>query len=323
MSAGRDPTYPTAITSFMDWLNFHHLLYFWTVVRERSITKVAEKLHVSQPTVSGQLRELERAVGEKLYEKTGRELYLTETGRMVFEYAEEIFTTGQELLSRLKGRKAMHGAPFRVGIPDVMPKLVTSRLVEPMFRLREPVQLVCREAKLSEPLVELVAHRLDVVLSDSLVGSQVNVRAFHHLLRECEMVWLGSPQLVKKHQGNFPACLSEAPLLPTEGTVMRRSSSQWLQKLRIEPNVVAEIEDLALMKVLAGRGLGVVPFAAAIAEDAMKQHDLRMLGTIPDARMQFFAIMVERNVTHPAVRAVAEAASRGLFATATGRHGRS
>lgn len=299
----------------MHWLNYHHLLYFWTVVREGSITRAAEKLYVSQPTVSGQLRELERAVGERLYEKTGRELKLSDTGRLVFEYAEEIFTTGQELMNRLKGKKGARSLTFGIGIPDAMPKLIASRLIEPVFRLAEPVHLICREAKLSELLVDLAMHRLDVVLSDSQVGSQANVRAFNHPLGDSGIDLLCSPDLLKKYQAGFPESLSEAPLLlPTEGTVLRRLVSQWLQKQEIEPNLVAEIEDSALMKVLAGRGLGVAPVVAAVSPDAMQQHDLRVLGSVPEARLQFFAITVERKVTHPAVLAVTEAAAKGLFA---------
>jgi LysR family transcriptional activator of nhaA len=297
----------------MHWLNYHHLLYFWMVVREGSITRAAENLYVSQPTVSAQLRELERAVGEKLYEKSGRELKLTATGRMVFEYAEEIFSVGQELMNRLKSNRGTRGSTVNIGIPDVMPKLIASRLIEPVFLLREPIRVVCREAKLSELLLDLAMHRLDVVLSDSQVGSQASIRAFNHPLGECGIHLLASPELVKKYKARFPNSLGEAPLLlPTEGTVLRRAVSQWLQSIDIEPNVAAEIEDSALMKVLAGRGLGVVPVASAVVEDAMKQYNLRVLGEIDKARLHFYAITAERKVTHPAILAITDAAARAL-----------
>jgi len=299
----------------MHWLNYHHLLYFWTVVREGTVTAAAEKLFVSQPTVSGQIRELEKAAGDKLFRKAGRELRLTDTGRMVFEYAEEIFSTGQELMERLRGRGGARALPFHVGIPDAMPKLIASRLIEPVFHLPERVHLVCREAKLSELLVDLAMHRLDVVLSDSQVGSQANVRAYNHLLGESGISILGTPALVKKYVAGFPSSLSNAPvILPTEGNVLRRTVSQWLQKIQIEPHIVAEIEDSALMKVFAGRGLGLVPAASAAAGDAESQYGLKVLGEVPDARLQFYAITVERKVTHPAVMAIAEAATKDLFA---------
>ncbi len=300
----------------MQWLNYHHLLYFWTVVREGSITGAAEKLFVSQPTVSGQLRELERAVGQRLYEKVGRDLRLTDTGKLMFEYAEEIFTTGQELMQRLKGSRGSRSLTFCVGIPDVMPKLIAARLIEPVLKLDEPVRLIVREGKLSELLVDLALHRLDVVLSDSQVGSQANIRAFNHELGECSIGLLCSQELLDRYSDNFPYSLNDAPMiLPAESTVLRRTMSQWLQKLRVEPQMVAEIEDSALMKVLASRGLGIVPVPMAVAEEAMRQHNLRMLGEVPDAKLHFYAITVERKVTHPAVLAVSEAAASGLFAS--------
>lgn len=300
----------------MQWLNYHHLLYFWTVVREGSITGAAEKLYVSQPTVSGQLRELERAVGQRLYEKVGRDLRLTDTGKLMFEYAEEIFTTGQELMQRLKGSRGSRSLTFCVGIPDVMPKLIAARLIEPVLKLDEPVRLICREGKLSELLVDLALHRLDVVLSDSQVGSQANIRAFNHALGECAIGLLCTQELMDRYQENFPQSLNDAPMiLPAESTVLRRTVSQWLQKQRVEPQVVAEIEDSALIKVLASRGLGIVPVPMAVAEEAMRQHDLRLLGEVPDAKLHFYAITVERKVTHPAVLAVSEAAANGLFAS--------
>lgn len=299
----------------MHWLNYHHLLYFWTMVREGSITRAADKLFVSQPTVSGQLRELERAVGERLYEKSGRELKLTETGRLVFEYADEIFTAGQELMSRLQGKRGSRAPAYGVGVPDVMPKLLATRLIEPLFHLADPVRVVCREAELTVLLVELAQRRLDVVLSDSEVGSQADVRAFNHLLGECGIEFLCSPELCQRLQASFPESLANAPLLlPTDGSVLRRTVSQWFQALGIEPNVVAEIEDSAMLKSLAGRGLGVVPVATAVCADAIEQHGLQALGAIPNARLRFFAITIERKATHPAVRTLLEAAERNLFA---------
>lgn len=298
----------------MHWLNYHHLLYFWTVAKEGSITAAAEKLYVSQPTVSGQLRELERAVGARLYVKSGKELKLTDTGRMVFEYAEEIFTVGQELMNRLQGRAGERVSTFRIGIPDVMPKLIASRLIEPLFHGPEPLRVVCREAKLDQLLVDLAAHRLDVVLSDSQVGSQSSVRAFNHLLGACGIELLGAPALAKKYKPRFPESLTGAPLLlPTEGTVLGRVVSQWLQTTGVEPDVKAEIEDSALLKLLASRGLGLVPVATAVVPDAIKQYGLSSLGALTDARLEFFAITVERKVTHPAVRIVCDSAASDLF----------
>lgn len=298
----------------MHWLNYHHLHYFWMVVREGSITAAAEKLFVSQPTVSGQLRELERAVGEKLYERTKRDLRLTQTGRLVFEYADEIFTTGQELMDRLRGASGSRSAPFAIGIPDVMPKLVAARLIEPAFQLAERVPVICREAKLSELLIDLALNRLDIVLSDSQVGSQASIRAFNHPLGECGIALMCAPELRRQLRAEFPGNLATVPfILPMEGTVLRRAVAQWLRSHSVSPRLVAEIEDSALMKVLAGRGLGVIPVPSAVKEDAAAQFGLQVLAELPEIRVQFFAITMDRKVTHPTARVVLDAASQCIF----------
>ncbi len=297
----------------MNWLNYHHLLYFWTVVREGSVTRGAQALHISQPTVSGQLRQLEKAIGKRLYERVGRELRLTETGKLVFEYAEEIFSLGRELTKRLKGG-GEHRLPFVVGIPDVLPKLIAFRLIQPVFELQERVQLICHEGSLTDLLGRLAVHQLDLVLSDSPVGSQVNVRAYNHLLGECGVVWVAVKQLARQLKRGFPGSLENQPLLlPTQSTVLRRSVEGWLEKQSFEPEVVAEIEDSALLKTLAAEGLGVAPVATAALEDVRRRYDLHPIGEAEGASMHFYAISAERRIAHPAVGAIAHAAKHRLF----------
>lgn len=298
----------------MNWLNYHHLLYFWTMAREGSVSRAADKLHLSQPTISGQLRQLEKAVGTKLYERTGRELRLTETGKIVFEYAEEIFTTGQELMQRLKGHEREQSLPFVVGIPDFVPKLIAYRLIEPIFKLSQPVQLVCYEGKLTELLADLAMHRLDLVLSDSPAGSQVSVKAYNHALGECGVSWVGLKDVAESLRDDYPNSLANQPLLlPTQNTLLRRSVEQWLEGQDFRPRIMAEIEDSALLKIMATQGLGLAPVADSILSDVEKQYGLHPIGTLNGATMQFYAISVERKVTHPAVRAVADEARRRLF----------
>ncbi len=223
-------------------------------MREGGITRTAEKLLVGQSTVSGQLRELERVIGAKLYETSGRKITLTTTGRLVFEYADDIFSTGQELMDRLKGTGGPRSLPFVVGIPDVMPKLIASRILEPVLQLPEKVRLVCREAKLSELLIDLSHHRLDIVLSDSQVGSQNETRVFHHFLGESTVEWMAATPPEAAKDGEFSEFFSRQPfILPTEGTVLRRLVEQWFVEKQMAPTVVAEIEDSALMKSLASR----------------------------------------------------------------------
>ncbi|MFO1064902.1 MAG: LysR family transcriptional regulator [Pirellulales bacterium] len=297
----------------MNWLNYHHLLYFWTMAREGSVSRAAEKLHLSQPTISGQLRQLERAVGEKLYERVGRELRLTETGKLVFRYAEEIFATGRELQERLKGLRGDRRLSFNVGIPDFFPKLLAYRLIEPVFALPERVQLVAVEGKLEELLADLAMHRLDLVLSDSQVGSQLSIRAFNHLLGHSSYSWAGTREMVERLKPSFPTSLAGAPLiLPTENTILRRSIEQWLENKQIVPDVVAEIEDSALMKIAAMQGMGIAPLATSVLSDVARQYDLLPIGPLDGLKIDFYAISVERKVTHPAVKVITESAKSKL-----------
>ncbi len=300
----------------MNWLNYHHLLYFWTMAHEGSVSRAAEKLHLSQPTISGQLRQLETAVGEKLYERVGRELRLTETGKIVFEYAEEIFTTGRELMQRLKGDRAQQSLPFVVGIPDFVPKLIAYRLLEPIFRMEQRVQLVCYEGKLPELLADLSMHRLDLVLSDSPAGSQVNMKSYNHSLGECGVSWVASKERAEQLRKNYPESLSGEPLLlPTQNTLLRRSIEQWMEKQEFAPTIVAEIEDSALLKIMATQGLGIAPVADSVLTDVERQYGLYAVGPLAEVRMQFYGISVERKVNHPAVKAIAEGARARFFQT--------
>jgi LysR family transcriptional regulator, transcriptional activator of nhaA len=301
----------------MNWLNYHHLLYFWTVAREGSVSRAADKLHLSQPTISGQLRQLERAVGGKLYERVGRQLRLTETGKLVYRYAEEIFSTGRELQERLKGLRGDRRLTFTVGIPDFFPKLLAFRLIEPVFSMPERVHLIAWEGKLEDLLTDLAMHRIDMVLSDSQVGSQLSIRAFNHLLGRSSFTWSATRELVARLAPDFPRSLSQAPvILPTENTILRRLIEQWFESEGIVPDVVAEVEDSALMKTLAMQGLGAAPLAGAVLADVERQYQLYPVGQLDRLSLDLYAISVERKVTHPAVKTITEAArKKGLGKT--------
>ncbi len=299
----------------MDWLNYHHLLYFWAVAREGSISRACEQLQLAQPTVSSQIQKLERSLGEKLFDRRGRNLVLTDTGRLVFRYADEIFSLGRELTDAIKGRPT--GRPLRltVGAPEVIPKLIVHRLLQPAVEMEEPVQLVCREGKLDHLLQELAAHNLDVVLSDSPVGSLSHIRAFNHSLGDCGVTIFGTAELSKKYRRGFPQSLESAPmLLPTTNTWLRRALDKWFDDRDTRPQVVAEFEDSALMKVFAQTGLGLLPGPSAIETEIRRQYGLNTIGRIEDVREQYFAISVERKLKHPAVVAISNAARHELFA---------
>lgn len=298
----------------MEWLNYHHLLYFWTVARLGSVSDAAAELRLAQPTVSGQIRALEEALGEKLFNRTGRSLVLTDTGRIAFRYADEIFTLGRELLDTLRGRPTGKPVSLTVGVADAVPKLIAYRLLEPALHLPEPVHLVCREDRVERLLGELAIHALDVVISDAPVGPHVKVRAFNHPLGECGVTFFGAPRLARGFRRRFPHSLDAAPvLLPTEGSALRRSLDQWFNSLDIRPRVVSEFEDSALLKVFGSKGIGLFPAPSAIEAEIRRQFGVAVVGRTDAVVERFWAITVERRLNNPAVAAISAAARQRLF----------
>ena len=297
-----------------DWLNYHHLLYFWTVAKEGGITPAARSLHLSQPTLSTQISKLEKALGVKLFDRKGRSLVLTEAGQLAYRYADEIFGLGRELVDAIRGRPSDETVRLLVGVPDVLPKLIVYRLLKPALELEERVKLVCHEGKLNDLLSDLALHRLDIVLADSPLTPQVNVRAFNHLLGECCVTVFGTPKLARKYKRGFPESLRGAPmLLPTQSTTLRRSLEQWFDAADIRPEIAHEFEDSAVLKVFGQEGEGLVVVPTAMEQEVAEQYSLKPLGRIEEITERFYAISVERRLKHPAVVAISDAAKEHLF----------
>jgi LysR family transcriptional activator of nhaA len=298
----------------MEWLNYHHLLYFWTVARTGGVSAASAELRLAQPTISGQLRLLEEHFGEKLFHRVGRRLELTDVGRLVYRYADEIFSLGRELTDAVRGRPTGRPLRFAVGIADQVPKLVAYRLMEPALKLPEPVRLVCREDKPERLLADLAVHALDLVLTDAPLNPSINVRAFSHLLGECGTTIFGARPLVARYRRGFPRSLDGAPfLLPTENTVLRRSLDQWFAQQDLHPAVVSEFEDSALLKAFGERGMGLFAAPTAIEAEIRRQYGVQAIGRTEVVRERFYAISVERRLKHPAVLAISEAAKVKLF----------
>ena len=300
----------------MRWLNYHHLMYFWLAAREGGIVKAGERLRLAPSTISGQIRMLEASVGHQLFDRSGRELTLTDVGQRVFRYAEEIFGLGQELLDVLDGQTVDRPLRLEVGIADVLPKLVTRKLLEPGLTIDENVQLVCREGKPHALLAELAVHGLDVVLTDAPVGPNVKVKAYSHLLGEGGVEVFGTAALVRKFEAGFPQSLERAPfILPTINTVLRRSIDEWFQDHGIRPQVVAEFEDSALLKVFGQTGAGLFISSSVVSAEIRRQYRVKSLGPLEGVRERFYAITVDRKLVHPAVVAISNAARHELFAS--------
>jgi LysR family transcriptional regulator, transcriptional activator of nhaA len=256
------------VVRYMEWMNYHHLLYFWTVAREGSIARACDRLRLAQPTISGQLRQFEEALGEKLFRKAGRGLAMTEVGQLVYGYADEIFGLGRELQDVLKGRP--RGRPLRLfaGISDSIPKLIAYRVLQPVLSMPEQVHLICDEDSSERLLSELAEHRLDVVLSDTPITSAIPVKAFNHLLGTCAVTFFAAPDVATRYRQRFPGSLDGAPfLLPSQGSSLRRSLDQWMDAENIRPIIVGEFKDSALLKTFGEAGAGVFCASSAIEKE--------------------------------------------------------
>lgn len=298
----------------MEWLNYHHLLYFWTVAKEGSVSAAASELRLARPTVTSQVRELERSVGQELFRKQGRGLVLTEFGQEVYEYANEIFSIGQELREFIVSGKRGARRQFRVGMPDVVPKLIAFELLRPALQMSDRSKIVCVEGKLQQLLANLAVHRLDLVLSDSPAPLSPEIKVYSHKLGECGLSFLATQPLVKRYRKGFPQSLSGAPmLLPTEHTAVRRSLDRWLHDNEILPDIVAECEDSALLKVFGQAGEGIFPAPTAIEKIVRKQYGVQLVGRVDDVIDTFYAISVEKRVQHEATQRIVKQARSRLF----------
>lgn len=302
-------------------MNYKHLHYFLQVAKLGGVLRASERLHLSPQTISGQIQLLEEALGTALFAKSGRGLALTDVGRMVLGYAEDIFSAGAELEAAVRDHPGK-GKPleFRVGVADAVPKTIACRLIEPASQLPEPVRIVCREWKLDTLLGELAMHRLDLVISDAPIPSTVSVRAFNHRLGSCGVSFFAAPSVLASCTGSFPGCLDGAPLLmPAEESAVGQRLRAWLQARSLHPRVLAECDDSALAKEFGRRGMGIFVGPTVLERDIEKQYGVRALGATPEVVEEFFAISVERRITHPCVTAITEAARNELFAPAARR----
>ena len=298
----------------MEWLNYHHLLYFWVVGRTGSVTAASKELRLAGPTLSTQIRRLEEQFGEKLLQRSGRRLILTDVGKMVMGYAEDIFALGKELMDSIKDRPT--GRPLRlsVGVADVVPKWIAYRLLEPALHLPERVQIHCREDRPERLLLELASHDLDVMISDSPIGLESNVRVFNHLLGECGTSFFAKPKVARRYVRGFPRSLHGAPfLLPSRNTALRKTMDEWFNSLGIQPSVVGEFDDFALIRTFAEEGQGILSAPSALDQEMREHYRFQLLGRTQAVHARYYAISVERKIKHPAVVAIADLGRQNLF----------
>jgi len=298
----------------VEWLNYHHLLYFWTVAREGSIVRAAESLRLAPPTVHAQIRALEQNLGQPLLVRRGRGLTLTDAGRVVLGYADEIFSLGRELMTAVKQQPTDRPVRFNVGVVDSVPKLVARELLRPALELDPPSHLVVREGKLEQLVGELATHRLDLVLADHPYSAPSSIRIYHHRLGECGVTFFAAAPLASRLRRGFPRSLDAAPaLLPTDSTPLRSALESWFQSVGVQPQVLAEFEDSALLKVFGSDGRGFFAMPSVVSDDIARSHRVRIIGSTGDCRERFFALSAERRLKHPAVVAISRTARSDMF----------
>jgi LysR family transcriptional activator of nhaA len=294
----------------MEWLNYHHLLYFWTVAREGGLGPASSSLRLARPTLSAQIKALEERLGAPLFVRQGRKLVLTETGQAVYRYADEIFSLGRELLAVVRGGVARR---LSVGIVDAVPKMVVRRLLAPLWALPDPVRVLCLEGSPDWLLARLATHELDVVVSDAQLPSDSSVRAYNHLLGECGVTFFGAPRYRALRAG-FPRSLDQAPmLLPAESAALRRALDPWLDANALRPRIVAEFADGALLKACGQEGAGVFPGPTAVEKEIVRQYGVTILGRVAEVRERFWLLSPERRLKHSAVLALSDFARQQVF----------
>lgn len=290
------------------WLNYHHLFYFWTVARSGSIAEASRELRLSPPTISVQLKNLESVLGHALFERVGRRLELTDVGQEAYRYCEEIFRLGREFQKTLSDGTLARRRKVSVGVAEVVPKLIAERFIQPALDAQEGAMLECREAPLPELLSQLALHELDVVIADAPASPGARVKVFHHLLGECGLSVVAHPKWASLRKG-FPHSLHGRPaLLSASSTAVRRHIEGWLSSKGIEPDVVAEFEDSALLKVFGQRGRGFFWVPTVVEKEVCRQYDVVLLGRVAEVTERFYAITVERKLKHPAILAMVEEA---------------
>lgn len=298
-------------------LNYRQLHYFWVVAKTGSIVRACDQLNLTAQTISGQISLLEQSLGVDLFQRVGRQLELTEAGRLTLPYAEQMFQLGNELESMLRAQPDEQQILFRVGVADVVPKSIVYRLIAPTMELSEPMRITCREDKLERLLADLAIQRLDLVISDSPMPSHLDIKGYSQKLGECGISFFATAELYERYGADFPHGMQGAPLLiPGQETVVRSRLMRWFAELKVQPRIVGEFDDSALMKAFGKSGSGIFVAPSVIADEVQAQYGVLLLGQTDAVTESFYAISVERKVKHPGIVAITEGARQKLFTDA-------
>jgi LysR family transcriptional regulator, transcriptional activator of nhaA len=286
----------------MQWLNYHHLYYLWMVAREGGVSKASDKLRLSQPTVSAQLKQLEESLGEKLFQREGRKLTLTDAGKLAFNYADQIFSLGRELVDTISRKTFVKPVSIRIGTVEGVSKHIAFRFIEPAVRNSDGLRLHCFQGTLERLSAQLVAHELDVIVSDSPIYNTSGARLFNHLIEESGISFLAAPSLVEIQGENFPNNIENLPFLfPMANCTLRLSLEKWFDKKGVSPTVVGEYQDATMLKCFAEAGLGAMAIPTMLEREYTTANKLTLIGRANEIKERIYAISAERRIKHPAV----------------------
>lgn len=286
----------------MKWLNYQHLFYFWNIAHHGSVTEASRILRLAQPTISAQIKTLEEIIGEKLFLRSGRNLKLTEVGYLVFDYAEKIFSLGDELIDVLEGGNIQIKKEFKIGISDVIPKTLAFKIIEPVFTNLNNFKVICLEDKTDKLLADLAIGTLDLVISDREIPSHIKIKGYSHYLGSSTISLVGSSAYKKKYKKNFPKSLNNAPLLiPSSESILHNEIINWINNNKISPQIVASFQDTALMKIAAKNNYGIMPIPQIISKEVCKEYGLEVIGEIKDIKERLYIITLERRLKNPLI----------------------
>lgn len=298
----------------MEWLNYHHLYYFWVVAKSQSIKQATLELNLSQPTISTQIKTLENALGEQLFIRQGKSLILSEQGKTVFRFADEIFSIGKEMIQTLKGIRVDRPIKFYVGISDIVPKLIAHHLLQPALDQFENLELHCHEGPTDELFLDLANHNLDLVITDTKPSNYYQTKLFSQTLGSSGVSFFGTKELLKKHPQKFPQCLNGAPLLmPSNQSYLRKGVELWLQEENIQPSRISEFDDTALMKVFGQFGNGFFFSPTVLEKDIESLYDVSRIARVSHLKERFYAVSADRKIIHPAIVTIASQSKKRLF----------
>ena len=300
----------------MRHLNYSHLHYFWAVAREGSIAKASQSLHLTPQTISGQLKLLDEAVGQPLFNRVGRRLVLSDMGRVVFKYADEIFSVGAELANVVRSNQTAGPTTLNVGVVNSMPKLIAERIIAPAMMAEEPIRVRCHESSLEQLLSELAVHRLDIVLSDQPMPDGLGLKAYNHRLGESGMSFFAAKAGASRLRAKFPQSLNDAPmLLPSQNSALRRRLDDWFESQQLYPRITGEFDDSALLKAFGEAGAGIFAGPTAIEAEICRMYRMAVIGSTAEIRERYYAISPERRLSHPAIVMITDTARSSLFGT--------